>query len=479
MTKECKKTTIESQFGLKNMGNTCYLNASIQTLLSFPNLPEIIAARKAQLATLQDTGEDNLQQAQALCILLEHLLQKQYGKPVSQAILNNAWALFIKHTQSRIVNDVPLGRQQEDSNFSFLMLVELLSINAPLMQNIVRKYEAVNFKGTLYPAKEVPALHRTPCITLPWTTHTPIENVFEDTICEVNEAKHPDAYEAGMKEYTPCIEVTQVHMEPKGDTFVLLPNHSPLKGSSPFAPTQCHYHIPGEVELTIQGVKDTFVLASFSQKIGSAAVGHYIAYRREGTRWYEIDDNRVSTKGYQLFSEAAMPEAVTSALKSEDDHCARQLIYVRKSVFLAQYQYQYQDLKKQVLIEGYSDILSRLQTKINLESIKKYKKESLNIFNYIKDQLHKFEDTNSSMTPLELHKNIMRKIDSSLPQFNQAPTWKEFFLNILRAIANLFRSEGNKYSLFKPVSYKSLSEAKGEFIDLIMEPDESHPTSGI
>jgi hypothetical protein len=354
-----KKTALHDQQGLPNLGNTCYINTAIQTLLSYPDLFDTVTRKRLQLNTAAHLpgGLDNDGFcAQLLCQLLTVLLAKQQGVSVDQAAFDDAWALFIQAIRTRITDNRPLGAQQEDSSFALGMLFELLHMPAPLEQHVTKKYASVTVDirddggAIVYSqtyAEMTAETERLPCPRLNWKSGQEFIKLFEPTDVELTDATHPLAYADNHREPTPCTETTQVVFQGTPTAFCVLPDHavrlseqdaSRLRRGERFAPTECRYDFRSEVTLTIQGQPVTYVLASFGQKIGGAGGGHYIAYRREGEHWYEIDDGSVTPKGQQAFDKPHdMPEGIVSALSSTRAHCARQLVYVEKKRFRAQY----------------------------------------------------------------------------------------------------------------------------------------------
>lgn len=114
--------------------------------------------------------------------------------------------------------------------------------------------------------------------------------------------------------------------------------------------------------------------------------------------------------------------------------------------------------KKQAVIEVVAAILETLKSKINDENIPEYKQLAQIVHDNLQAKLTEFKDPHSPMTAVAFKEQLCEEIKLALPQFKEAQRWKEFFLNILRAIANLFLSDGNKYTLFKSVSYENIKE---------------------
>ena len=72
------------------------------------------------------------------------------------------------------------------------------------------------------------------------------------------------------------------------------------------------------------------MLASFGQKIGSTSGGHYIAYRREGINWYEINDGRVTPKGKQGLNEPIMPQEIKSKNHTAQNKTIKKIDGIKK-----------------------------------------------------------------------------------------------------------------------------------------------------
>lgn len=344
-----RKSTQDAQHGLAQLGNTCYLNTAIQTLLAYPDLPTIVAVRQCLLDDLNSAAP---QDAVALCNLLVLLLAKQHGQDVAATELTDAWNIFLDYMRARVNGRGRLGSQQEDSSFALNLFFDMLAMKAPISQQVEKRYEQVTVKNRQYPALVKPEPGGLlPCPVLKWTSDTQITSIFQNKTVRVLDATHPEVREALKGPFSdadghgnPCNEVTRISF---GDppvapsAFTILPDHVvKLGGQDAFAPTRCHYEIPSEFQLEVNGDEHTYVLASFGQKIGSPSGGHYVAYRREYDQWYEINDGHVTCKGEQAQEVVNMPRAITQALASTREHCARQLVYVEKQRFLAQYQAQ-------------------------------------------------------------------------------------------------------------------------------------------
>ncbi len=340
MSHSIKKSGIEHQYGLEQLGNTCYMNTAIQTLLAYPDLPTIVSARRQALQLLPfDALEGDDLQAAALCELLVLLSAKQRGEVISGTALADAWEIFLEYIRARVVDNSLLGSRQEDSSFALNLFLELLRARAPIQQKITKTFAKVTIGSQTYPERTLPS-ETLPCFVLKWPAGTLLNSLFEESSVEILDATHPDFYSRGQEpEYTSCKEKTNVlFSEGVPSAFSILPDHVVKKGAvHSFSPTECQYAIPAELELTINNQKHTYVLASFGQKIGSARGGHYIAYRRENDKWYELNDGRVSQQGTQALDSMTMPTSIQNALASNGGHCARQLVYVEKTRFAAQY----------------------------------------------------------------------------------------------------------------------------------------------
>jgi hypothetical protein len=123
--------------------------------------------------------------------------------------------------------------------------------------------------------------------------------------------------------------------------------------------------------------------------------------------------------------------------------------------------------------EKIKSMLLKLQKKINQEENPAIKESAQGVYNQLNQVYTQFET--NKINKKKLQTDMKGIVLDALPQFDKAPTWKAFFLNILCSIANLFLAEKNQYRLIRPQSFEGLNTAKGELDAL--ENQENHGAS--
>lgn len=413
-----KKTDIEYQQGLSNKGNSCYINTAIQTLLSYPNLPEIIISAKEKWE--KETTSTSYLVAHSLCELLDLLLKKQAGN--STINIDGAWIKFHGYFKKIKSGDGVIGLQQEDSSYALRILFDLLKMQGCIFHKKTTYYDAVDYLDIHFDARERQENDNNIAdYMVGWPSKKQFDQLFEVDNSTIEGIIHPELYAQdvradnegkvsydGINKIIPKARRTEQYCIQKGtDTIVILPQDP---GSS--------YVIPSEVKLTVDDKEDIFVLASFSQKIGDPSSGHYKAYRREGNKWYKIDDSDVTLIGEQDLNTSVLPEQVKTASKTSSFSCARQLVYVRKSVFAAQYALNADLSKKEQNNEeivpkiseqskAFNEVVNVLQVKTQeTTDIKEQNSVEVSVkvnnLNNLKVTLKKEQDLNPSVLPQEV-----------------------------------------------------------------------------
>lgn len=126
-----------------------------------------------------------------------------------------------------------------------------------------------------------------------------------------------------------------------------------------------------------------------------------------------------------------------------------------------------EDMLDEEFREAQTEILSllnKLHKKIQMEKNESIKQSATDIYLELDNVYHEY--LNKRIDKKDLKTQMQEIVEPAIDKFDKAPSWKTFFLNFLRTIANLFLSKQNKYSMFRPKSHEGFKDAKQDLEQL-------------
>uniref|UniRef100_A0A8C7YIC4 Ubiquitin carboxyl-terminal hydrolase n=1 Tax=Oryzias sinensis TaxID=183150 RepID=A0A8C7YIC4_9TELE len=288
MTEEQLASAMELPCGLTNLGNTCYMNATVQCLRS---VPELKTALRRYSGALRSSGANAPSQyiTAALRDLYE-TMEKTSSKKVSLQLQTPPKQTSLVSAHQRLQEEITKMSPSLDRNALYIKSSKLSRLPAYLTVQMVRFFykekESVNAKVL----KDV----KFPLML----------DVYELCTTELQEKMLP--IRSKFKE----VEDKKLEKQPQKVTVLKKPDASKETKYDPFS-------FPDDIGSNNSGYYD--LQAVLTHQGRSSSSGHYVAWvKRKDDEWVKFDDDKVSV---------VAPEDILRLSGGGDWHIAYVLLY--------------------------------------------------------------------------------------------------------------------------------------------------------